>query len=300
MTLQQLKYVLAVAETKNISEAARSLHLSQPSLSAAVRELETELGFAVFLRTNRGITVTGDGSRFLGYARQVIEQERLLAEKYLNGKPRRQHFAVSSQHYSFAVNAFVDVIKEFGNAEYEFTLRETRTYEIIEDVHSGRSELGILYINDFNEPVLSKLIRDCGLTFTALFTAQPHVFISKTNPLAPKTALTMEDLAPYPFLSFEQGEHNSFHFSEEILSTHHYDKMIKVSDRATLFNLLIGLDGYTLCTGIISEQLNGPNIIARPLLGGEPMHVGTITLKDRTASRVCASYLKALQKHIQV
>lgn len=296
MTLQQLRYAIEVANKGSMNEAAKGLFISQPSLSNAIKELEQEIRITIFTRTNKGIQVSVEGAEFLGYARQVVEQTELLEEKYLGTKPSKQKFSVSTQHYSFAVNAFVDLIKEYGIDEYEFTLRETRTYEIIDDVKTLRSELGILYLNEFNEKVLSKLIKESNLKFQELFVAKPHVFISSINPLAKKDIVTLRDLEEFPYLSFEQGDNNSFYFSEEILSTIEHKKSIKVSDRATLFNLLIGLDGFTISTGIISKELNGPDIIAIPLDVHESMRVGIITHKDVTLSRLGEIYLDALRQ----
>lgn len=297
MTLQQLKYVITVANKNSISEAAKSLFISQPSLTNAIKEIEKELGMTLFNRSNKGISLSTDGVEFLGYARQVVEQMDLLEEKYFKGKLPKQRFSVSTQHYSFAVNAFVELIKRYGREDYNLTLRETRTYEIIEDVKLLKSEIGILYLNEFNHKVLMKLIKESGLVFKELFKAKPHVFISKRHPLACETSVTMEALAPYPYLCFEQGEYNSFYFSEEILSTIERRKCINVSDRATLFNLLIGLNGYTICTGIISEELNGPDIIAKPLKVNESICIGTITQKDMALSKLGTIYMEALKNY---
>ena len=243
MTLLQLKYVVEVAKTGNITEAAKRLYLSQPSLTNAIRELEKEMQITIFCRTNRGVTVTNEGDLFLSYARQVLEQTDLLTEKFTGKGAGSRHFSVSCQHYSFAVNAFVDVIREYGGKQYDFVLRETQTHEIIEDVSRLKSEIGILYTSSKNEEVIMKFIRQSDLLFEELFVAKPHVFLSSRHPLAAKATLSIEDLEDYPYLSFEQGEYNSFYFSEEILSTLDRRKSIKVRDRATLFNLVIGLDG---------------------------------------------------------
>lgn len=297
MTLQQLKYAIAVADKGSMNEAAKSLFISQPSLSKAIKELENEIHITIFNRTNKGILVSVEGSEFLGYARQVVEQVELLDEKYLGAKPSKHRFGVSTQHYSFAVNAFVDLIKIYGIDKYEFTLRETRTYEIIEDVSSLKSEIGILYMNEFNEKIISKLIKENNLNFEELFYVKPHVFVSSSNPLSKKSKVLLEDLDDLPYLSFEQGEYNSFYFSEEILSTLEHKKSIKVSDRATLFNLLIGLNGYTISTGIISENLNGKDIVAVPLDVNEIIHVGFITHKDLSRSKLGEIYIEALKNH---
>lgn len=298
MTLQQLRYIVTIAETGNITEAARRLFVSQPNLTNSVHDLETEFQLTIFNRTNKGVTLSSDGETFLSYARQILEQVSLLEEKYLNVQERKPKFSVSCQHYSFAVNAFVDVIKEFDANYYDFTSRETQTYEIIEDVSRLKSELGILYISSKNEEIIMKLLRQHQLIFEELFTATPHVFISSTHPLADRSVLSLEDLEEYPYLSFEQGDYNSFYFSEEILSTLDRKKNIKVRDRATLFNLAVGLNGYTVSSGIISKELNGENIIARPLLVDEYMKIGVIKQKQLPLSRYGTSYLNALKQHV--
>lgn len=298
MTLQQLKYIVTVAETGNITEAAKRLFISQPSLSNAIHELEKEMQITIFHRTNKGVSVSGEGDLFLSYARQVLEQTSLLEEKFLNKRERSSRFSVSCQHYSFAVNAFVDVIREFGGNKYDFTLRETQTYEIIEDVSRLKSEIGILYTSSKNEEILCKLIQQHGLKREELFVARPHVFISSEHPLAEKERLTLEELEGYPYLSFEQGEYNSFYFSEEILSTLDRNKNIKVRDRATLFNLVIGLNGYTVSSGVISKELNGETIIAKPLAVEESMRICTIRQKDMPLSRYGAAYMEYLKKYI--
>lgn len=298
MTLQQLKYIVTVAETGNITEAAKRLFISQPSLTNAIRELEKEMQITIFHRTNKGVIISNEGDTFLSYARQVLEQVGLMEEKFLNVKEQRPRFSVSCQHYSFVVNAFVDVIQEFDANQYDFTLRETQTHEIIEDVSRLKSEIGILYVSSKNEEIIMKLIKQNGLKFEELFMAKPHVFISSKHPLADREGISLEDLEEYPYLSFEQGEYNSFYFAEEILSTLDRKKNIKVRDRATLFNLVIGLNGYTVSSGIISKELNGENIIARPLLVDEHMKIGTITQKNMPLSRYGKAYMEALKRHI--
>lgn len=299
MTLQQLRYVVTVAEVGTITEAANKLYISQPSLTNAIHELEKEMNIIIFNRTNKGISLSKEGDIFLGYARQVLEQATILEEKYKGTQGGKKQFCVSTQHYSFAVNAFVDLITEYGQDEYDFSLRETQTYEIIEDVAKLKSEIGILFLNDFNEAVIEKILRAQELDFYLLFVAKPHVFTSRNHPLAKKAAITNEELEEYPYLSFEQGEHNSFYFSEEIFSTYERKKNIRVRDRATLFNLLIGLNGYTVCSGVIDEKLNGENIVAVPLKGESEMRIGYITHKKGMLSQLGYSYLAALKKYVQ-
>ncbi len=299
MTLQQLRYAVAVADSKNITEASKRVFVSQPSLTAAIRELESEMGITIFSRSNKGVTVTNEGDEFLSYARQVLEQSNLLLERYKASGSGNPIFSVSCQHYSFAVDAFVDVIREFGGKKYDFTLRETQTHEIIEDVAHLKSEVGVLYTSSRNSDVISKLIHKNNLIFESLFTAPLHVFISKSNPLAKKDAVSLSDLAKFPYLKYEQGDFNSFYYSEEPLTEIDFDcpKIIKVRDRASLFNLLIGLDGYTICSGVISHRLNGENIIARPLLVDDKMTVGIVTRRGMSLSKYALLYIEALKRH---
>lgn len=298
MTLQQYKYALAILDKGSITEAAKSLFISQPSLSNAIREMEKELNFPIFVRTNKGIHPTVEGAEFLGYARQVVQQNELLNEKYLSGKPSKQRFSVSTQHYTFAANAFVELIQKFGGDEYEFALRETTTHEIIQDVKNMKSELGILYKSAHNEKVISKALSENDLIFTELLCAKPHVFMSKQNPISCHEYVTLQDLEEFPCLSYDQGEYNSFYFSEEILSTLEHKKTIKVSDRAAVVNLMIGVNAYTISTGIFPAYLHGDDIIAIPLDVDEQIHVGTIRHKDRMPSRMFEIYVASLKQAV--
>lgn len=297
MTLTQLKYAIAVSDTGSMNEAAKSLFISQPSLSAAVRELEAEIGVELFKRTSRGITVTPDGEEFLGYARQVAEQYRLIESRYIEKKNIKKKFSVSMQHYSFAVNAFIEMVRQFGMDQYEFAVHETRTWEVIEDVKNFRSEIGILYLNDFNRQVLTKLFRESGLEFCRILDCGIYVYMWKGHPLAGRERIALRELEEYPCLSFEQGNVSSFYFAEEVLSTYEYKRLIKANDRATMLNLMVGLQGYTLCSGIICEELNGSDYCAVPLESDEVMTIGYIRRKDAVISPLGQKYLEEIAKY---
>lgn len=296
MTLQQLKYAITVADYRSMNKAAKALYISQPSLSEAIKELEREIGIAIFIRSNRGITITLEGNEFLGYARQVATQYQLMEEQYIDKKKLRKKFSVSMQHYTFAVKAFVEMVKQFGMDEYEFAVHETKTFEVIEDVKTFKSELGILYLNDFNEKVLTKILNESDIEFIPLFNCKTYVYLWKGNPLASKEVITMKDLEEYPCLSFEQGSNNSFYFAEEVLSTYHYKQIIKGNDRATMLNLMVGLNGYTLCSGIICEELNGSDYAAIPLDASEEMCIGYIKRKNVQLSSLGSLYIEELLK----
>ena len=298
MKLQQLRYVVKVAECGSITEASRRLFVSQPSITASIRDLENEMGVHIFERTNKGVIVSEEGETFLGYARQVLDQADLLEGKYKGTSEQVPHFSVSCQHYSFAVNAFVDVIREFDAARYDFTLREEQTHEIIEDVAHMKSELGILYLSEHNREVIERMLAANELVFEGLFYATPHVFVCSDHPLAARSSVTLGDLEDYPFLSYEQGSYNSFYYSEELTSTFERRKNIRVRDRATLFNLAMGLNGYTVCSGVISHELNGPGIISIPLDVDEYMEIGIITRKNTTLTRYGRAYIDAIRQHI--
>jgi len=297
MTLVQLKYVIAVANSNSVNEAARGLFISQPSLSAAIKDLEKEIGIELFRRTSKGMFLTPDGEEFIGYARQVLEQYQLVEAKYLNKEKTKKKFSVSLQHYTFAVNAFVELVKQFGMDEYEFAIHETKTHDIIEDVKNFRSEIGILYINDFNQRVLTKLFHENDLEFHELLKCSIYVYMWKGHPLAGQEEISLEELIEYPCLAFDQGTHNSFYFAEEVLSTYEYKRLIKANDRATLLNLMVGLNGYTLCSGILCEELNGAEYCAIKLKLEEVMTIGYLIRKGIAISSLGEKYLEEISKY---
>lgn len=297
MTLLQLKYIITIADCGSMNEAAKRLYLSQPSLSETVMSLEEEIGIEIFIRTNRGIKTTVEGEEFLAYARQVVEQYQLLDDKYISRTKSRKKFCVSMQHYTFAVKAFVEVAKQFGLDEYEFAVRETKTAEVIEDVKNFKSEVGILYRNEFNGKVLDKLFERNELEFHELFTCNTCVYLWNGHPLAENERITMEELEEYPCLSFEQGLNNSFYLSEEVLSTYNYKRIIKINDRATALNLMVGMNAYTLCSGIICEELNGSEYSAIPLDRDEKMTIGYVARKGINLSKLGKRYIDELMKY---
>lgn len=296
MTLQQLKYALTIADCGSMNEAAKQLFISQPSLSETMKELETEIGLDIFLRSNRGIVITPEGEEFLGYARQVTEQFGLLQSKYIDKKVKEK-FSVSTQPYTFAVKAFVETVKQIGMEQYEFAVHETTTISVIENVKNFKSEIGVLYENDFNEKVLNKMFKENGLEFVELFSCDTFVYLWSGHPLAKQDVITMEELDEYPCLSFDQGKNNSLYLAEEMKSTYEYRRLIKANDRATLLNLMIGLNAYTLCSGIICEDLNGNDYKAVPLKETEKMRIGYIKRKGAKVSHIGELYIEELKKY---
>ncbi|MBE5807772.1 MAG: LysR family transcriptional regulator [Clostridiales bacterium] len=303
MTLQQLNYVVTISETGSFNKAAERLYVAQPSLTAAVKELERELSVTIFNRTGRGVTLTADGLEFLPYARQVLEQYQNLIDVFGNKGTRKQKFAVSTQHYSFAVKAFVEMTRSFDVAQYEFAIRETRTRDVIDDVASSRSEIGILYLNDFNRRAIEKLLSTGGLLFHHLIECKPYVYLWRGHPLAGQKTIRFDELLEYPCLSFEQGDNSNFYLAEELLSTNDYPRSIKACDRATMLNLMRGLNGYTLCSGIICEELNGDEYIAVPYAddangGDQTMEIGYITRRNNVLSQAGERYIAEMKRYL--
>ncbi len=299
MRIQQLEYLEKIVEAGSINEAAKRLFLTQPSLSNAVKELENEMGIQIFQRSSGGISLTAEGREFMTYSKQILDQVNLMNERYKNGQQRKQSFSVSAQHYAFVVHAFVELIKSVNASEYQFTLRETETQNIFNDLAQFKSELGILYTNGFNQKIMQRLFKENNLVFTPLFVAKPHIFVSRYNPLTSKSSVNLSDLEDYPYLSYEQGEVNSFYFSEEILSTLSHKKSIKVSDRATIFNLMVGLNGYTISSGIISSKLNDDKIVAIPLDVDDDITMGWLKHRQVELSPLAERYLTMLKEHIK-
>ncbi len=295
MTLNQLKYAVCAAGENSFNDAAKKLYISQPSLSGAIATLEKEVEIQIFHKSKTGISLTTEGEEFIGYARQVLEQYELLDAKYISKKDSKKKFSVSMQHYTFAVQAFIETIKQYGMDAYEFEIYEDTTYRVIENVRNCKSELGILYLNDFNRQVLQKIFGEYGLEFHPIFDCGLYVYMAKTHPLAEKKQVCLEELMEFPCLSFAQGTHNSFYFAEEVLSTAPYKKLIKASDRATLLNLMKGIDGYTICSGIICEDLNGADYVAVHLDSSEKMTIGYLARKDMHISKIGRDYLAALE-----
>ena len=296
MTLQQLKYVTEVADRGSITEAAKSLFIAQPSLSAAIHELEEEIGVTLFLRSNRGVLITPEGAEFLGYARQVVQQAALIEDKYIAHSALRQRFCISTQHYSFTAGAFVELVRAQGGEAYEFILREGKTYDTINDVRTLRSEMGVIYMCRFNEAVISKMLREANLVFSELLAAKPHIFVGRNNPLAGRERVTLEDLTPLPCLTYEQGDQNAFYFAEEILSTLNHEKSIKVTDKSTIIDLMVGTDGYTISSGICPAYLRGDEIISIPLEADELIRIGVITHRDYRPTKLGQMYLDILHR----
>ncbi len=301
MTLQQLRYLIAIASHGSISAAAHTLYVSQSSLSVAVRDIERETGVTIFERSNRGITLTSDGVELLGYARQVVEQADLMAQRY-SGRGQdgnqAQRLAITSQHYAFVVEAFLELAEEYEGDAYNFSLRETRTAEVIEDVRDFRSDLGVLYLSSFNESVIGHALEDANLSFNLLFSAQPHIFVSTNHPLAERTEVTLDDVAPYPRYAFEQGNANSFFYAEEPFAERPHDKRIAVSDRGTLSNLLAHHNGYTISTGVLSSEMH-TGIASVPLQTKELMRVGYIVHNERQLSDLAQHYIEKLSLFVE-
>ncbi|HAO90885.1 MAG: LysR family transcriptional regulator [Succinivibrio sp.] len=304
MTLTQLRYAITISETGSFNKAAQILYVSQPSLSNAIHDLEDEFSITIFHRSGRGISLTNEGVEFITYARQVYHQYESLLDKFGKNGNLKKKFGVSTQHYSFATKSFVEMVKKFNTAEYDFAIRETKTREVIDDVSTQKSEIGILYLSNFNKNMILKMLNSADLEFHHLINCQIYVYIYKDHPLAKKEIITFDDLKDYPNLSFEQGDNSSFYFSEEIYANKEYQRMVKVNDRATMLNMMRGLYGFTLCSGIICQELNGDDYIAVPFKPDEDdvddnMSIGYIIKKNQILSRMGSLYIEEIKNYFK-
>ena len=295
MTLQQLKYVTEVADCRSFTEAAKRLFISQPSLSLAVHELETELNINLFRRKSRGVLLTAEGEEFLNYARQVVQEASLIEDRYIKHTAVKKRFAVSTQHYSFTAGAFIELVKELGTESYDLSLREGRTADVISDVRTLRSEIGVIYLSSFNEQVLERQLNESGLVFTELYSAQPHIFIGRRHPLAGRGKVTLRELEPYPCLSYDQGEGSAFYYSEEILSNRETVRSIKVTDKSTIIDLMSATDSYTISSGIAPGFLRGDEIVSIPLDVPEVIRIGAVTQKNSRPTTIGERYMEILR-----
>ncbi len=299
MTLQQIHYALMISEYGSMNKAADKLGISQPTLTSAVRELEREIGSEIFLRTSRGAVPTAEGEEFLKSVGQLYRQYELVCEKFVD-KDIKRKFGVSTQHYSFAVSAFIETVKQFGTLEFEFAVRETETLNVIRDVGSLRSEIGVLYISNFNRKPITKLLEENELEFVGLIKCRAYVYMWRGHPLAKEPSIGLEQLAPYPCLSFEQNGRNGYLFAEEILSENIYPRMIKATDRAAMGELMKELGGYTLCSGILCEEMNGSEYVVVPFREDSEnpnsiMEIGYIRKKHGSLSEIGERYIEELK-----
>ena len=297
MTILQLKYVIAIDEECSMRKAADRLYVSQPGLSSAVRDLEKEIGIQIFERVHNGVVTTSAGASFIAYARHAVEQFEMIENRYVNGAGQKETFSVSMQHYTIAVNAFIDTVKEYDLPEYQFSIRETQTSEVIDDVKNMKSEVGVIALSDFNKNTFKKIFADASLEFHELFTRDTYVYLSKKHPLAGRSELSLEDLQDYPCMVFDQGDNTSFYYREEALATYDYKKVISTNERATSIELMLGLDGYAVGAAMLGEGKTSSEIKAIKLKEDETLTFGYITRKGQQLSDMGQSFVDKLMAH---
>lgn len=297
VTIQQLKYIVSVVENGTITEAAKKLYISQPSLSNAIKDIEEEVGITIFIRSRAGIVVTPEGMEFVGYARQVLRQMELLEDKYISHTPGKIRFGVSSPQYVFSTNAFVDIVEEFGKERIEFILHETTVHQILDDVKNRFSDLGIIYISRENEQAMRKTLEENKLSFYELFTVKPQVFVRASHPLAEQSCVQLEELQRYPRINFMQGKEDHAHFSDELYGDLSNDKSIRITDTGSLVNLLLGTDAYTISNGFFPRYLQGTKIVGIPLAEDEVMSIGYILSEKQELSELGRVYIDKLKQY---
>ena len=296
MTILQLKYVIAIDEECSMRKAADRLYVSQPGLSSAVRDLENELGIQIFERVHNGVVTTAAGASFIAYARNAVEQFEKVEEKYLNARNERPTFSVSMQHYTIAVDAFIETVREFDLDEYQYFIRETQTSEVIEDVKTLKSEVGVIALSDFNKNTFKKIFADASLEFHELFTRDTYVYLRKDHELAGKDEISLEELQDYPCMVFDQGDNTSFYYREEALATYDYKKVISTNERATSVELMLGLNGYAVGAAMLGDSLNSSDLTAKKLKEDEMLTFGYIVRKGAELSDMGKSFIEKLER----
>lgn len=297
MTILQLKYVIAIDEECSMRKAADRLYVSQPGLSSAVRDLENELGIQIFQRVHNGVVTTAAGASFIAYARNAVEQFEKVECKYLGSRNEKPTFSVSMQHYTVAVNAFIDTVKEYDLEEYQFSIRETQTSEVIEDIKTLRSEVGVIALSDFNKNTFKKIFTDASLEFHELFSRNTYVYLRKDHPLADNTELSLEELQDYPCMVFDQGDNTSFYYREEALATYDYRKIISTNERATSIELMLGLNGYAVGAAMLGDSLNSSELKAIKLKEDETLTFGYILRKGSELSEMAQTFIEKMERH---
>lgn len=305
MTIQQIRYCLGVADCGSFNKASEKLYISQPSLTSSVHDLEAELGFEIFKRSSRGITETERGSDFLFDARQLFQNYEALVSKYTGQE--KKTFTVSTLYYAFARKAFVQVVKEFSNMDYDFSFREKRALNVIEDVASASSDLGLLYLSERNRDEILKNLTANSLTFTPLTQCGAFVYLHKNHPLAANKYISLEELKPYHFVTFDTDDVKAF-FPDELINNCGLDQPITVADRATELNLIKNLNGYTFLSGPFEDHAReeeSDDFLTIPLQSSpdfetEPFTLGYINRKGLKVEMLANHYISAVKKILKV
>ena len=298
MTIQQCKYVLEILKKGSFNEAAKTLYIAQSSLSAAVKSLESELNIKIFERSNNGVCLTSDGAEFVRYASQIIEQNDFILAKY-KSEQRYQKLYIATQHYDFVADIFGKMLNTVTDDSYKISLIETKTYNVINDVENGYCDIGIIAIKNTDFDIMKRILINKKLNFTPLFKTSPHVFVRKKHPVCNQNILTYTQLMQYPFVSYEQGNHNVSFFTEEIMESIDVKKHIEISDRASLMNVLMTTDSYTIGTGIMPSALNEGKIISIPLESSSYYNIGYIFHTDRKCSDLTAHFINMLEELVE-
>lgn len=301
MNITQIKYVLEIAASSSIHEAATKLFISQPALSSSVKDLEDELGILIFKRSNKGITLTDAGREFVSYAKKAVGQYEILEDRFISKDSGKERFSVSTQHYNFAIRAFTKVVKKRKPDKYIFTIRETKTREVLEDVGSLKSEVGIISFSGANEDLIKKLFRDYLLEFTPLMKRDTYVYVWKNHKLSKRTEVSIEELADYPCISFDQSDNSRVYLTEEALSDYDFPKMIKSDDRATTLELIADLQGYSIGSGMLSDdQAILKGLVSIKLKEEDPLTIGYIVRKESGLSEYGEAYIRELRKYKEI
>ena len=298
MTIQQCKYVLAIVKTGSFTEAARQLFVAQSSLSISIKSLEQELNIKIFKRSGNGVFLTEEGSEFVRYASRICQDSDFVERRYSAGAVQEKLF-IATQHYDFVADIFCAYLNTVSADRFKLAIKEIKTHNVIYEVEMAYSDIGIIAIKDRDYDIMKRYLANKRLSFTPLLKAYPHVFFRKEHPLSQSENLQISDLKSYPYVSYEQGEHNSAFFTEELTEIADVDKHIQISDRATLMNLLLVTDAYTVGTGIMPSALNQGNIVSIPLDTDDFYHIGYLLNEDRKISPATYQFIETMKESMK-
>lgn len=298
MNIQQIRYVLEVAGASSIREAAAKLFISQPALSSSIRELEEELGILLFDRTNKGISITDEGREFLVYAKKALGQYEILEDRYLSKDSDKEHFSVSTQHYNFAIKAFTEVIRNNYPEKFVFSIHETKTRDVLEDVRTLRSEVGIISFSGANEGVFRKIFKEYQLDFTPLMKRDTYVYVWEDHEFAGRKEISLDELSDYPCVTFDQSDDSNFYLTEEAMADYDFRKMIKSDDRATTMEIIADLHGYSIGSGMLAgDDVILKGLVSIKLKEEDPLLIGYITRQGSEMSVYGKAYIEELLKY---
>ena len=295
MTIQQCKYVIEIAKSGSFNEAGKQLFVAQSALSSSIKQLEKELGIKIFERSKNGVRLSMEGAEFVRYAEQLVDRSDFIQNRY-GGFADYKKLHIATQHYDFVAEAFCKFLTSTKEKKYDFSIRELKTYQVIYEIEKAFCDVGILAIKDNDFDVMTRYLDNKGIVFNEFLQSPPHVYVRKEHALAKRKQISYDDLIDYPYLSYEQGARNSSFFTEELVDGFKANKRVTISDRATLMNVLLTTDSYTVGTGIMPSALNGGKIVGIKIASQSFYRIGYVLRKGESVNELTTAFIRELEE----